>query len=306
LRHKHEEIDCFMQRRRRNKRENKFDKILRENLEEPGALLLQTLIPFKVSKVSPLPPRIRQHILEMETDTLLRVEPEHGEPFIFHLEFQSLNHPRMAERMAAYAYALRLKYELPVLSTVMYIGNKPMDMENFLRMGKSYFEYQLVDIRQLDAKVFLESENPKQIVLALLAGDKKQNKELFIREILSKLQQKLIHSPMELKNRIIELETLSALRDKNTLYKIIKEENTMPIVYDIRDLFSYQEGLSEGLSQGMSQGLSKGLTKGLSKGESKATLKIAKKMLREGFDSQIVHKCTGLELAELEKLIKKN
>lgn len=287
-----------MQQRQRNKRENKFDKILRENLEVPGESLLHALIPFKILEVSPLPPKIRQLILELETDTLLKVKSERGESFIFHLEFQSLNHPRMAERMAAYAYALRLKYELPVLSTVMYIGNKPLHMENFLSMGKSYFEFQLIDIRQLDAAIFLESDNPKQIVLALLAGNKNSTRELIIRQILFKLQEKLSDSPMELKDRIIELETLSSLRYKDILYNIIKEETIMPIVYDIRDLFSYQQGKEEGLSEGVAQGVTKG--------ESKATLKIAKKMLRAGVDTLLVHQCTGLTLEELEKMIKKN
>lgn len=291
-----------MQQRQRNKRENKFDKILRENLEVPGESLLHALIPFKILEVSPLPPKIRQHILELETDTLLKVKSERGESFIFHLEFQSLNHSRMAERMAAYAYALRLKYELPVLSTVMYIGNKPLHMENFLSMGKSYFEFQLIDIRQLDAAIFLESDNPKQIVLALLAGNKNSTRELIIRQILFKLQEKLSNSPMELKDRIIELETLSSLRYKDILYNIIKEETIMPIVYDIRDLFSYQQGKEEGLSEGVAQGV----TKGMLKGESKATLKIAKKMLRAGVDTLLVHQCTGLTLEELEKMIKKN
>ncbi len=291
-----------MQQRQRNKRENKFDKILRENLEVPGESLLHALIPFKILEVSPLPPKIRQHILELETDTLLKVKSERGESFIFHLEFQSLNHYRMAERMAAYAYALRLKYELPVLSTVMYIGNKPLHMENFLSMGKSYFEFQLIDIRQLDAAIFLESDNPKQIVLALLAGNKNSTRELIIRQILFKLQEKLSDSPMELKDRIIELETLSSLRYKDILYNIIKEETIMPIVYDIRDLFSYQQGKEEGLSEGVAQGV----TKGMLKGESKATLKIAKKMLRAGVDTLLVHQCTGLTLEELEKMIKKN
>ncbi len=137
---------------------------------------------FKVMNVTPLPPRTRQTIIEKETDTLVLIKARGRKPFILHIEFQSTNDPRMPRRMAAYDYMLHLQYNLEVISIVIYIGEKKMSMKDSVRFNKNFYRYRLIDIRDIDPGLFLQSDNPREIIFALLAGRKEEDRKLIIKK----------------------------------------------------------------------------------------------------------------------------
>src|SRR6185312_5277527 len=58
----------------------RYDKILRENLERPGQLVLGYFFNDAIFKTQSMPNRIRQHIIEKETDTLVLLKEEGEKP----------------------------------------------------------------------------------------------------------------------------------------------------------------------------------------------------------------------------------
>lgn len=63
-----------------------------------------------------------------------------------------------------------------------------------------------------------------------------------------------------------------------------------------------KQGIEEGLKQGIEEGLKQGLEQGLEQGTKKAKIEIAKNMLKEKIDIEIIQKVTGLTKDEIKKL----
>jgi hypothetical protein len=174
-----------MQKRENNNRESWYDKVMRGNLEYPTDLVLNYFVPEEIEEVRPLVPRIRQVILEQETDTLLLVKLKNGKKFILHWEFETKNDPRMARRMAAYDFMIHLKYGLDVMSLVIYIGHETMNIKTTVNFNGNYYHCKVIDIRDVDPELLLASSNPKEIILALLAGNDDNNRELIVKRIFT-------------------------------------------------------------------------------------------------------------------------
>ncbi len=60
-----------------------------KTLERPSDLLLNYFLHDEIEEVLPLVPKIRQVILEQETDTLVLVKLKNGKKFILHWEFET-------------------------------------------------------------------------------------------------------------------------------------------------------------------------------------------------------------------------
>ncbi len=221
-----------------------FDKIMRENLGKLSKGLLQRLLTVNVMEAIPMPPIVRKTLLEKETDNLFLVKPKQQKKFILHLEFQSTNDTKMPLRMAVYNYMAQYIYGKEVVSIVIYVGEEKLTMKNVLLTTGGHYAFKLIDIRDMEPDLFLESENPKEVILAILAGQDEKKKGLIINQIINKLQL-LIKSESELTERLEELEIISLLRGKDTQELIIKQKETMPIVIDIRKDLRYQQGRAE-------------------------------------------------------------
>ena len=70
---------------------------------------------------------------------------------------------------------------------------------------------------------------------------------------------------------------------------------------DIADAY-FEDGYEKGVQKGMEQGLQKGMQKGLEKGREEGLLDAASNMLAEGFDVDLVAKCTGLPKEQIQAL----
>lgn len=271
--------------------DGRYDKVLRENLEKPGQLLLYYFFNNAGIKTESMPNRIRQHILEKETDTLVLLKEDGKEPFIFHLEFQSTNDSRMAARMASYDFMLHLKYDMEVVSAVIYTGEKPMKMNNTVSFNGNHYACRLIDIREMDPEIFLRSDKSKEVVLAILAGGDSYDRRQIIRRILTQLQKILPDGGSEMIERIKDLEILSGLRNSDNLQQqIITEVNKMPIVYDIRKDLRFQEGVLEGQADGIVKGRVEGV------------MATAMNMKKRGLSLAIIQECTGLSISVIEEL----
>ena len=63
-----------------------------------------------------------------------------------------------------------------------------------------------------------------------------------------------------------------------------------------------QEGLAEGMELGLKKGMKKGMEKGMEKGMNEKALEIAKTMLADGVDINLIMKYSGLTQEQIEKL----
>ena len=64
----------------------------------------------------------------------------------------------------------------------------------------------------------------------------------------------------------------------------------------------YRDGLSQGKAEGFSQGKAEGKAEGISEGKNERNIEIAKNMLNEGIDINIIIKCTGLTNEDINAL----
>jgi hypothetical protein len=255
-----------------NMRENRYDKIIRATFELPSSAFLSIFFPGDDIKTFPLPGTITQHIKEQEVDTLLKVQINGQEEFLFHLEYQSSNDPDIARRMASYDFMLHLKYKISIVGVVLYSGEKPMMMTDTVKFNNNFYQCQLIDLREIDANVFLESGRSREVIFAILASYGEEESVIIIQKILSKLRALLHGSPGELIDRMKELEILSNLRSKTIQKQLIEEEEKMTILYDLTTDIRFEQGMAVGEVRG----------------EEKATIKFAEALIRKGFSiSQI-------------------
>ena len=258
---------------------NEYDKILRENFKSPKTNLLRHLIPAEIISIQPLIPKLQHTILEKETDTIAEILTEEGKSFIIHIEWQSSNDSKMASRMAMYDLMLYQTYQQEIMGVVLYVGNEKLRMQKSLNFFDFHYRCRMLDVRLLDPETFLSSNDPGEIIFAILAGKGGEEQKVeIVQRIFSKLQLLFANDTTLLRTKIKQLELLSLLRGKNIQKLIIKEEQKMPVTIDIREDLRYQQGVEEG------------------------KIETAKAMFEDGFDILTIQRITRLEIADLLEL----
>ena len=76
----------------------------------------------------------------------------------------------MPYREGIYGLLLGQKYKRRVRQTVIYLGQPQMRMPNQLGLGQTKVAYTLIDIRDIDARKFIESGQSADLPVAMLAG----------------------------------------------------------------------------------------------------------------------------------------
>jgi predicted transposase/invertase (TIGR01784 family) len=187
-------------------------------------------------------------------DLVLRLEDER----IFHLEIQSDNDPRMAQRMLRYRLLLLERFQNSVIvQYVLYIGKSKCSMVQAIKDGDLSYRYYLIDIRELSEDVFLLSNSAAERALALLT--RVSDARNTIRRILASWTGKPNKEKADLE---VKLVILSGLRK---LEKIVREEiQRMPITIDLMENDVIREWIEGGIQKGIEQGLQQGTERGQS------------------------------------------
>jgi len=191
---------------------------------------------------------------------------------IFHLELQSFNDKNMPFRMLEYYLLIREKFKTNNISQmVMFVGDK-LNMPDSITENNLKFSYNLKDIKELNCKELINSNDLEDKILAVLCNIEDENR--FINAIIKELLE------LDIKKRkdyIQKLLSLSRYRPNinTTLIKNLKER-VMPITIELNNDPYYKEGLQQGLQQGLQKGLQKGKEEVL-----KSTIKILKEFLNE-------------------------
>ena len=172
-----------------NKREgNIYDKIAKENIESIIPALMNSVLGFKVLDSTVIKEKLQQ-TKEKEADVLRIITDPSGRKFILHLEFQVDDYKKMVYRMVDYWGLLKSKYNLPVRQFVIYIGDKKPAMKTVISEDGNYFQFQLINTTQFDYLRFLNSTNPEEIILAVLADFGNESPASALSQIIQRLQE---------------------------------------------------------------------------------------------------------------------
>jgi hypothetical protein len=178
-----------MENKKTNKQEgNQYDKIVKENIEGIIPALMNSVLGFKVKESQVIKEKLQQ-TKEKEADALRIITDPNNQKFILHLEFQVDDYSKMVYRMIDYWGLLKSKYQLPVRQYVIFIGNGQPQMKTVLSEDGNYFQFQLINITQFDYIRFLTSNNPEEIILAILSNFGNEKPENALNQIIHRLEE---------------------------------------------------------------------------------------------------------------------
>jgi predicted transposase YdaD len=266
----------------KSKTESKaYDKILKENVGKFFLSLSQKYLGIAIQKSEELKDKL-QTTLEKEADFLRIIHTPTGEKFVLHLEFQTADEKDMLYRMQEYFAILQKKYKLPIKQFVIYLGETEPQMRTELRDEEIFRGFELKNLHQFDYETMLNSDIPKEIMLAILCDFKQEEAEEVLGKIITRLKT-LSRNQINLQKYIRQFMVLARLRNLSALTS--KQLKDMALVYDIEQDALYKEGKQQGeqlgLQKGEQLGLQKGEQLGLQKGELRKTIKGIQKALAQ-------------------------
>jgi len=112
------------------------------------------------------------NITERNLDSLSIFRPKNeGEEKIIHIEAQSANHPNMIGRMLTYYALVYEQYGKPPLQYIIYFGKDKLSMaDTLIDNGVLSFKVKIIDLREVDAEIFLSYNDPDMAVIAILCN----------------------------------------------------------------------------------------------------------------------------------------
>ena len=190
-----------------------------------------------------------------------------------------------------------------------------------IRRGEENYQY--TQVIQFNLNNFAFKGNDKIVDIYTVTNDDNiglSNKLIFVQIYVPNLRKKWYTKGMkslsEEEKYILalvemDLDKLNDLGGENIMDEYVKEaeevsfEGGVGEAYDkewaLRDQ-GYRDGLSQGKAEGFSQGKVEGKAEGISEGKNERNIEIAKNMLNEGIDINIIIKCTGLTNEDINAL----
>lgn len=218
-----------------------YDAVFKENLSLLRQTLVQYFFELQPEQQIPLPTELNRSA-QRRVDWLQQVKTEQEE-YILHLEIQAQNDLSMAERMLEYWLLLKRQYAQDIKQAVFYVGAAPLTMSAEIKTEQLNFRYRLINVRDIPAREFLNSEHPEEIILAILGDYENQAPESIARSILSKINSLNLETQRQEKY-VRQLEIISKLRNlSSTIAQIITD---MAIQFNLKDDLRYQQGLEQG------------------------------------------------------------
>jgi hypothetical protein len=152
----------------------------------------------------------------------------------------------MDKRELGYYNDYYWEYGLEIVQYVIYLGKGTPTMPTEIKHKNLSFRYNMIAMNQVDVELFLNSDNPHEIILAILCKYTQKEAPKIIAQILEKLKQK-VSNQRDLHEHVTDLEILSRLRNLQPQTK--KEVDKMPIIYDLTKDIRFKEGLEKGLEK---------------------------------------------------------
>jgi predicted transposase YdaD len=259
-----------------SKQHQDYDKIFKENLTKTGAGLLTKVCGLShlvlENADTTLPRTIERRVDFLKIGT----NPQTGTRQLYHLEFQSNVHTFMVERELLYYALLHEKHHLPIIQYVIYLGEGEWTAETQIVHPKLSFSYEVICLHKIDYELFVRSDIPEEIILAILGDFKGESKTKVAQKIIASLFDKTSNK-RKLDKYIMQLEILSNLRKLQHI--ITKQLSAMSIHYDVTTDLRYLQGEEKGIEKGIEQGIEKGIEKGIEQGIEQGIEKAKKEVI---------------------------
>ena len=225
----------------------KYDKIFKENIEELILPLARKVLDINLDHVEEIKDDL-QTTLERKLDFLKKVVSKNKkeEDYILHIEFQTVDEPKMVYRMLEYYGILARKYELEILQYVFFRKGKAM-MVHKLNHQNVDLKFELINIQDFYYQDFLSSDKPEEIILSILADFGNEPAEEVIQKVLQKLKSLSIEN-LKYRKSVIQLDVLSNLRDFQRQF--INQLLAMAFTYNMEKDLRFQEGKKVGEKKG--------------------------------------------------------
>ena len=153
----------------------------------------------------------------------------------------------MDRRELGYYNDFYWEYGLEIIQYVIYLGAGEPTMKTEINHRNLTLKYKVIALNQIDVELFLNSNDPHEIILAVLCKYDRKEAPKIIKQILENLRAK-VKNERDLQEHVTDLEILSGLRKLQSITK--KQVNKMPVIYDLRKDLRFKEGLEEGEEKG--------------------------------------------------------
>lgn len=184
---------------------------------------------------------------EKRSDFAVKVSPLNKKPHIVHVEFQTENDKNMDKRELGYYCDYYAEYNLEIIQYLIYLGKGKLTMPTEIEHENLKFRYKIITMNEIDVELFLNSDDPHEVILAILCKYERKDAPKIIKQILEKLKAKA-QNQNELQEFVTDLEILSGLRKLQPETK--KQVQKMPIIYDLTKDIRFKEGVEEGEERG--------------------------------------------------------
>jgi hypothetical protein len=218
-----------------------YDNVLKKTFSRVYESIIHKLLGLEMKNVIKIPTSFSR-TKEKRSDFAIKVSHPHEKPHIVHVEFQSDNDKNMDKRELGYYGDYYWEYNLEIIQYVIYLGKGKVTMPTEINHKNLKFQYNIIVMNQIDVALFLNSDNPHEVILAVLCKYERKNAPKIIQQILEKLKAKAPNE-RELHEHVTDLEILSGLRNLQPQTK--KQVEKMPVIYDLRKDIRFKEGLEE-------------------------------------------------------------
>ncbi len=268
---------------------NKFDKILKENLEAMVPVLFRKVLKIKIDRTENLPQIRNQITKESEPDFLkMAFSGEYPKGFLLQIDFESKDERATDARMLEYLGVAFRKYRLPVDLHLVYLPKgKPRYFTGKIKFFGLNYEYPIHVLSEIDYREFLSSDVPEDVLMAIFADPGGLSATEILRLIVEKLA-RLKGKSTELNKFINQLKVFSIIRNLQleTQKQVDNMIDKLEFAKAVRADNWFQMGAQEGLEQGLEQGLELGEIK-------KAIFNI-RKMTELKFDTNVIADISGV------------
>jgi predicted transposase/invertase (TIGR01784 family) len=212
---------------------------------------------------------------------------------ILHIELQTYNDNRIAERMLEYMLLIKNRYaDRKVRQVVVYVGNDKMRMKNSIKWEDLEYRFKLIDIRNIDCEDMVKSDYISDIILGGLCRIRDEDR--YVERLLSAIRSL---SENERKNAIKKALTLLRLRPilHSKVEKKVKEESMPLTIVEIEKDPYYKKGVRRGVKVG--------LKRGRREGEYRKAIETAKRLYKMGLSLEKISEAINLPLDEVRRVL---
>jgi len=220
---------------------NNYDRIFKENIEALLLPLLKKVLGLNPPKLQPIDAKL-QVTQEAEMDNIRRVvhdDPalDYGLQIEFHISDEDLRKRNLLHHALFHSIT-----GLPLRQIVIYGGKSDPRhiIQNHLLTQGLELRFEVLVLKQIPKELFIHSNVPEEVVLAILCDFEGEQPEQVVRQILQHLH-KICRNSNRIKKYQKQLLTLSRLRKMEIIVK--NEVEAMTIHYEVETDGLFLQGI---------------------------------------------------------------